>query len=641
MAESMFRNRPALTLTSIGAVALCVGIILRRRQRVAAAARAATARGVERRSYRRSPHQAQPPPSFIISLARTPQRRAGALERAAAAGLTDVRLFEAVDGRRLSHQELRRRGVTLYPSWRRAESSYCFFNRELRWGEVGCALSHLGVWRRLHETLPPPTPACRAPSHVPQWAEAPVGVVLEDDAAFVADFERLYRAALSEVTALVRTGTISPPDALYLHRKPVRPEHDRMLPRAAAAAAAADDDDDDGDDPPAAAAAAAAGAPPLSPALSPVRLLVPGFSYSCLAYVLWRSGVEKLLSAGYEKNIIPVDDLMALSYARHEVQTGEARPDLERIYVNLSGKLRMLATSPCLCREAPPRHGGTKSTTEASPLVTEDPLSTAPKDAGVLHWGGSSQSDVALHSRVGAAGTLHTTCVPRRRAVDDGVAGRASRRSRAGDLDFGVGAPQPKPVKALPVAPPPSLVAPPPPPSLVAPPPPPPSLVTPPPPSAPIAAPPPPIAPPAPLCRMDAPSPTVEYAYHRPSSHEYRGCGGCGGDDSCDGYDEVRLHQDDSELFVRNSVLLLPDLISAEERRWLVDVVSKRVSGSLAFPARLPRSPPAFASRFRLPLSPSLQPSLCFPLPSLYLPSTSIAFARLPSPSDERARPRV
>jgi hypothetical protein len=48
---------------------------------------------------------------------------------------------------------------------------------------VGCALSHVGVWRRV------------------EAAAAPAAVVIEDDVVFAPGFAALLRAALDEVTA--------------------------------------------------------------------------------------------------------------------------------------------------------------------------------------------------------------------------------------------------------------------------------------------------------------------------------------------------------------------------------------------------------------------------------------------------------
>ena len=72
------------------------------------------------------------------------------------------------------------------------------------------------------------------------------------------------------MAALVAAGLVEEPDGLYLGRNPMRPEHDRLLPRSREGAGAG------------------AGA-------DTVRLLVPGFSYKTTAYVLWSRGARKPL----------------------------------------------------------------------------------------------------------------------------------------------------------------------------------------------------------------------------------------------------------------------------------------------------------------------------------------------------------
>ena len=103
--------------------------------RVVAAAAALAATWVLLRHRRRLPRfwrrLAQradwPLPVHLISLARLPAKRTSALQRAAEAGLTDVSVFDAVDGRELSPGELQRRGVSTYAGWRLAGS--CFLVR--------------------------------------------------------------------------------------------------------------------------------------------------------------------------------------------------------------------------------------------------------------------------------------------------------------------------------------------------------------------------------------------------------------------------------------------------------------------------------------------------------------------------------
>ena len=280
----------AAAATALGGALALLFLARRRRTRAAIAASAAC------------PLEVEQFPTYVISLGRRPARRSSALARVVEAGLRAAEVFEAVDGRDLDAKELRRREVTLYAGWRLVGSDNRFFDRELKWGEVGCALSHLAVWRRVREL-----------------GTAPLAVVLEDDVDFVPGFAELLRAALDEVAALVAAGATAPPDALYLARNAVRPECDRLLPPSGAAAPR-------------------------------VRLVVPGFSLKTTAYVLWPRGAAKLLASGLERRLIPVDDFLALTYAPHESVKGKPRPDLDALFAD-APRLSMLAVRPQLCRE--------------------------------------------------------------------------------------------------------------------------------------------------------------------------------------------------------------------------------------------------------------------------------------------------
>ena len=52
----------------------------------------------------------------------------------------------------------------------------------------------------------------------------------------------------------------------------------------------------------------------------------PGFSYCLYGYALSRTGVQKLLQAHMEKNLIPVDEFVPACYMKHR------RPDIAKIF---------------------------------------------------------------------------------------------------------------------------------------------------------------------------------------------------------------------------------------------------------------------------------------------------------------------
>src|SRR5690242_20063263 len=119
-----------------------------------------------------------------------------------------------------------------------------WWNRPMKKGQIGCALAHLACWRDA-------------------WQRGhELALFLEDDAAFVDGFWTSLPAAFDEL------GTADPSwDLCYFGR--LRMQLD-----------------------------------------TPVcgRIVRPGFSYCLFAYALRRAGLEKVLGAGFEQALIPVDE---------------------------------------------------------------------------------------------------------------------------------------------------------------------------------------------------------------------------------------------------------------------------------------------------------------------------------------------
>lgn len=90
------------------------------------------------------PATAQPLPVFVINLQRNPERRRFALGHLASLGM-QASVFPAVDGKTLALADLEARG--LYRESLAREK----FSRPLSLAEIGCTLSHLGVYRRIVE----------------------------------------------------------------------------------------------------------------------------------------------------------------------------------------------------------------------------------------------------------------------------------------------------------------------------------------------------------------------------------------------------------------------------------------------------------------------------------------------------------
>lgn len=240
---------------------------------------------------------------LVISLARRPAKRASMMKRAQEADLK-VKVLEAVDGRDLSSDVLAGRGVCPYAGWRLVSSAQRFFNRELKWGEVGCALSHYSAWEFARQL------------------DRPV-IVLEDDADFAPFFGARVQAALAELRTLANAGAIAPPDLLYLGRNALHAKREEMVPRS--------------------------GVDHVAGILTPT-LLRPAFSWKTTAYVLWPSGAAKLLSSGYLERLIPVDDFFGLLYDKHDAGPGMARVDLDELFAH-APRLTAYAVRPMLCFE--------------------------------------------------------------------------------------------------------------------------------------------------------------------------------------------------------------------------------------------------------------------------------------------------
>lgn len=220
--------------------------------------------------------------AFVIHLARREDRAADVAALCASlAPHAPAAPFDATDG----HAPGGVPGFSAYPGWRlegaeleaAAEAAGGLlgadYARGVKPGEVGCAASHVRVWRE-------------AAASGLRYA-----LVLEDDACLFAGAWAELRA---ELAALEATGRAW--DILYLGRQ-----------RAPGALGA------DG------------------PRRATPRLVEPGFSFCTHAYVLSASGACKLagLSDALAAAVVPLDDLLPALFSRHP------RPDVRRMAANL------------------------------------------------------------------------------------------------------------------------------------------------------------------------------------------------------------------------------------------------------------------------------------------------------------------
>jgi glycosyl transferase, family 25 len=170
-----------------------------------------------------------------------------------------------------------------------------WWSRPLKLGEIGCAISHWMCWQQAAADGADPA------------------LILEDDAVL------LDHCAERLASRLMRLSAIDPHwDLLYLGRWPL-------------------DDEDH---------AVAEG------------IVQPGYSYCTFGYLLSASGLRTVLNCGFERALIPVDELIPALYMDHP------REDIRSLYPK---RLRAYALKPPLVKQLPKDEAG--SDTEASPFV--------------------------------------------------------------------------------------------------------------------------------------------------------------------------------------------------------------------------------------------------------------------------------
>lgn len=204
-----------------------------------------------------------------------------------AAGLSArTELYRAYDGLEIDDALLERLGVRLFPTWELRDARRMFDARPIKMGEVGCALSHLMVWRMI---------VARG------WRNT---LILEDDAHVPAH-------ASDEIEGLLRRAARLAPawHLMYLDRIRIPGPPGRKRPAA-------------------------------EPELAK-GIVRPDFSYCAHAYVVSQAGAARLLECRLEAALLAVDEFLPALYSRHP------RPDVRRIF-GTGRRLRALAAHPSL-----------------------------------------------------------------------------------------------------------------------------------------------------------------------------------------------------------------------------------------------------------------------------------------------------
>lgn len=234
--------------------------------------------------------------TYVVNLKRRTDRRAR-MERVLPA-TWHVR-FTAdwdgpMDGRSIDPDDLP--GFTLYP-WA-VPSENPWWSRPLKLGEVGCAISHWMCWQRAAAEGAAPA------------------LFLEDDIELVDQCAERLRSALARLEAVDPRW-----DLLYLGRWALN--HEDHEDRAVT----------DG-------------------------IVRPGYSYCTFGYALSASGLDAVLGCGFERALIPVDELLPALYLDHP------RADVRSRYPK---RLRAYALEPPLVTQLPKDEAG--SDTEESAFV--------------------------------------------------------------------------------------------------------------------------------------------------------------------------------------------------------------------------------------------------------------------------------
>lgn len=198
---------------------------------------------------------------FIVNLPRRADRRVEMETRLEALNLQPelrekFEFFPAVDGSQIDETFMKEGDYGVWDSWKNSDLPLHFYQREVRNGEIGCALSHVNIWKKVVE---------EGLDEV---------LILEDDAGFDRHFQYLFQRALTFCRHAKKEGKW---DLLYLGRNAMTPDPFQIRN----------------------------------------FISMPGFSYCTHGYMVTRSGAEKLLSVGYEQDLIPVDEFLPAMFHQH------------------------------------------------------------------------------------------------------------------------------------------------------------------------------------------------------------------------------------------------------------------------------------------------------------------------------------
>ena len=187
---------------------------------------------------------------YLINLLRKPgnlSKMFDILAKTKILGEIPIDVVKAYDGEDIDENYLKNIDAKVWPHWKDP-----WFGRTITKGEIGCALSHNEVWRRVIEGKDEPV------------------LVLEDDVILSEGFLKQCEEIEHQMSGIDW-------ELFYLGRKPIFSEKEERIKK---------------------------------------NVVLPLYSYWTIGYALTKNGANKLFNTNYMKNIIPVDEYIPYLYGR-------------------------------------------------------------------------------------------------------------------------------------------------------------------------------------------------------------------------------------------------------------------------------------------------------------------------------------
>ena len=181
---------------------------------------------------------------LIINLDRCPEKRSRMIERMEKYPEIKYEIFNAIDGQDLTDEYMKNNSYKVLDSW-----TDPFQNRKTTKGEIGCSLSHYGVYEKAF------------------YMDHEITLVLEDDADFSDDFLDKLKKTISDLDTIDW-------DMCYLGRNKMDTNEEEQILTS--------------------------------------NLLYPGYSYWCIGYLINQKFCEKIINSNLLQNIIPIDEFLPL-----------------------------------------------------------------------------------------------------------------------------------------------------------------------------------------------------------------------------------------------------------------------------------------------------------------------------------------